>query len=112
MFTAQGAHLKLEGGNIELHGPGKIEFKASLKELTGPVRIPNLDIANKISELNIKRDLGIEYVDADGNALTDEPIALHFNGGIKEAITLDESGKATLKSMPLGPFSAKQPKRR
>jgi type VI secretion system VgrG family protein len=36
MLTAQGAFLKLEGGNIMVHGPGKIEFKASMKELTGP----------------------------------------------------------------------------
>ncbi|MDR7049093.1 type VI secretion system secreted protein VgrG [Duganella sp. 3397] len=35
-LTAQGAVLKMEGGNIMLHGPGKIEFKASQKELTGP----------------------------------------------------------------------------
>jgi type VI secretion system secreted protein VgrG len=36
LMTAQGAFLKIEGGNIMLHGPGKIEFKASKKELTGP----------------------------------------------------------------------------
>lgn len=36
LLTAQGASLKLEGGNIMLHGPGKIAFKASMKELTGP----------------------------------------------------------------------------
>jgi uncharacterized protein (DUF2345 family) len=35
-LTAQGAVLKLEGGNITLQGPGKIEFKASMKELAGP----------------------------------------------------------------------------
>jgi type VI secretion system secreted protein VgrG len=35
-LTAQGAYLKIEGGNIMLHGPGKIEFKASIKELSGP----------------------------------------------------------------------------
>ncbi|BEV17347.1 type VI secretion system tip protein VgrG [Herbaspirillum sp. DW155] len=35
-FSAQGAWLKLEGGNIEVHGPGAMEFKASAKELTGP----------------------------------------------------------------------------
>jgi type VI secretion system VgrG family protein len=38
LLTAQGAYLKLEGGNIEVHGPGKIEFKATLKELAGPAR--------------------------------------------------------------------------
>ncbi|NRR30291.1 type VI secretion system tip protein VgrG [Oxalobacteraceae bacterium] len=36
LLTAQGASIKLEGGNIELSGPGKIEFKASKKELGGP----------------------------------------------------------------------------
>ena len=36
LLTAQGAYLKLEGGNIMLHGPGKISFKATSKELAGP----------------------------------------------------------------------------
>jgi type VI secretion system secreted protein VgrG len=36
MMTVQGAFLKIEGGNIMLHGPGKITFKASMKELKGP----------------------------------------------------------------------------
>jgi type VI secretion system secreted protein VgrG len=36
LMTAQGAYLKLEGGNIEIHGPGKMEFRASMKELAGP----------------------------------------------------------------------------
>jgi type VI secretion system secreted protein VgrG len=35
-MTAQGAFIKLEGGNIMIHGPGNIEFKASKKELAGP----------------------------------------------------------------------------
>lgn len=36
LLTAQGAFIKLEGGNILVHGPGKMEFKASMKELAGP----------------------------------------------------------------------------
>jgi len=36
LLTAQGASLKLEGGNIELLAPGTVAFKASKKELTGP----------------------------------------------------------------------------
>ena len=35
-LTAQGAYLRLKGGNIEIHGPGKMEFKATMKELVGP----------------------------------------------------------------------------
>ena len=36
LLAAQGASLRLEGGNIELLAPGAIAFKASKKELTGP----------------------------------------------------------------------------
>jgi type VI secretion system VgrG family protein len=36
LLTAQGACLKLQGGDIMLHAPGKVEFKASMKELAGP----------------------------------------------------------------------------
>jgi type VI secretion system secreted protein VgrG len=52
MLTAQGAYLKLEGGNIMIHGPGKMEFKASMKELTGPrdgsLPLPKFDAAGKV----------------------------------------------------------------
>ena len=36
LATAQGAYLRLDGGNIELHAPGRVEFRASQKNLTGP----------------------------------------------------------------------------
>jgi type VI secretion system secreted protein VgrG len=36
LATAQGAYLKIEGGNIELHAPKKVEFKAAKKDWTGP----------------------------------------------------------------------------
>lgn len=111
LMTAQGAVLKLEGGNIMLHAPGKVEFKAGKKELGGPVSVSSKEIANKISELNIKRDLAIEYVDADGNALMDEPINLHFNNQPAKTVSLDSSGKAVIKNAPLGPFRANQPRR-
>lgn len=112
LMTAQGAALRIEGGNISLHCPGKIAFKASAKELAGPVGVPTVEIAQKISELNIKSDLDIEYVDADGNPLKDELIDLGFNGGINKNVMLDSTGKATLKNAPLGPLKAHQPTRK
>ena len=112
LMTAQGAMLRLEGGNIMLHAPGKVEFKAGKKELGGPVSVPSKDIANVIHELNIKRDLAIEYVDADGNALADEPINLRFNNQPTKVVTLDAGGKAVIKNAPLGPFRADQPRRK
>ena len=52
LLTAQGACLKLEGGNIMIHAPGKVDFKASAKEITGPadgsVSKPNLPVAKDI----------------------------------------------------------------
>lgn len=52
LLTAQGACLKLEGGNIMLHASGKVNFKASMKEVTGPadgsVTKPNLPKAKDI----------------------------------------------------------------
>jgi uncharacterized protein (DUF2345 family) len=111
MMTAQGAHIKLEGGNIEIHGPGKIDFKASMKELTAPLSVPNVSTASKISEVSLKKDLYIEYVDANGNNLTGEPIELGFFGGISKSLVLDSTGTGVLKNVPLGPLLAKQPKR-
>lgn len=112
LLTAQGACIKLEGGNIEIQGPGKMIFKASMKELAGPVSVPNVETAHKVHELKIKRDLEIEYIDADDNVLTNEPITIHFLGGTDKKVTLDASGKATVKDAPLGPVRAMQPKRR
>jgi uncharacterized protein (DUF2345 family) len=111
LMTAQGAYLRLEGGNIDIHGPGKMEFLASMKELAGPVSVPNLATANKIHELNLKRDLEIEYVDAEGNPLKNEPIGLRFADNNKN-VTLDGDGKARIKNVRLGPLRANQPKRK
>lgn len=112
LMTAQGAVLKLEGGNIMLHAPGTVEFKAGKKELGGPVSVSSKEIANKVHELNLKRDLVIEYVDADGNALKDEPISLHFQHKSPKAVTLNANGQAIVRDAPLGPLRADQPRRK
>lgn len=39
LMTAQGACVKLEGGDILIQGPGAIAFKASMKELAGPTKV-------------------------------------------------------------------------
>jgi type VI secretion system secreted protein VgrG len=111
-LVAQGAALKLYGGNIEIHGPGTMAFKASMKELAGPVSVPTISIASKVNELAIKRDLHIEYVDADGDPLVSEPVDLDFHAGDTMKVVLDENGKAILKNVPLGPLIANQPKRK
>lgn len=34
LLTAQGAYIKMSGGNIEVHAPGKVDFKATMKSWT------------------------------------------------------------------------------
>jgi type VI secretion system secreted protein VgrG len=49
LLTSGGAYIKLEGGNIEVHGPGVMAFKGSLTELAGPgsgsARLPAMPVA-------------------------------------------------------------------
>ncbi len=35
LLTAQGAYIRLQGGNIEVHAPGKVSFKGAMKQATG-----------------------------------------------------------------------------
>jgi len=35
LLTAQGAYIKLEGGNIEVHAPGMVELLGEMKSFTG-----------------------------------------------------------------------------
>jgi len=53
LLTAQGAYIKLEGGNIEVHAPGNVEFKASKKELAGPQSIKQETVLPKPGDLKL-----------------------------------------------------------
>jgi type VI secretion system secreted protein VgrG len=35
LLTAGGAYVKIAGGNIEIHAPGSVQFKAGMKDLSG-----------------------------------------------------------------------------
>jgi type VI secretion system secreted protein VgrG len=52
LLTAQGAYIKLAAGNIEVHGPGAITFKAGMKELAGPssahVKLPTFPASSSL----------------------------------------------------------------
>jgi type VI secretion system secreted protein VgrG len=51
LFTAGGAYIKLEGGNIEIHGPGAIKFLSAQKILTGPKSSSSSTSLPKVAEL-------------------------------------------------------------
>ncbi|WP_040394756.1 type VI secretion system Vgr family protein [Aromatoleum toluclasticum] len=112
LATAQGAYLRIEGGNIQLHAPSAVKLKASQKVFTGPASIETAEHAAKVDELRLKRDMEIRYLDADGQPAAGEHIALSFNDGSSKAATLDATGKTILRNVPLGPVIGRQPRRR
>jgi type VI secretion system secreted protein VgrG len=58
LMTAQGAYIRLEGGNIQIHGPGLMAFKSGVKELAGP------GSASSSFRLPVPRELYIKPVEA------------------------------------------------
>ena len=63
LLTAMGAYLKLEGGNIMIHGPGTMAFKASMKEWAGPASsspvLPRLPLTTTWPDVHSQRlDVG------------------------------------------------------
>jgi type VI secretion system VgrG family protein len=101
LLTAQGAFLKLEGGNIELHGPGKIEFKATMKELAGPQSVPFAAPEMPFSEIKPNR-MVIERRYHDDEPLAGAQFEALFADGSKRTGTLDGEGRATLDDVPPG----------
>ena len=61
LLTAMGAFLKLEGGNITLAAPGKVEFKAGMKELAGPGSASPVLPQFPSSTLTLKRKKGYPF---------------------------------------------------
>lgn len=53
LLNSGGAYIKLAGGNIEVHAPGKVTFKAGMKVWTGPKGASYGFTALPKSELNV-----------------------------------------------------------
>jgi len=99
LLTAQGAYIKLEGGNIEVHAPAKVEFKATMKELAGPASSkPVLPLMPQASDLPRPADAFSNRVDVSGLFSSDELAAgvaykvTRADGNIY-AGTLDSDGR-------------------
>ena len=102
LMTAQGAYLKLEGGNIMLHGPGKIEFKATIKELAGPdsvtTALPALPKA-----ANLKNFVELNHHWPDLTPVAGGAYRAVFADGTSKNGTLDSKGFARIENIPPGP---------
>jgi type VI secretion system secreted protein VgrG len=70
------------------------------------------DLKSDVVDVAVKRDLHLEYVDADGNPLQHDPIQAHAWDGQTHDSTLDGAGMSILRNLPRGSFRAEQIKRK
>jgi type VI secretion system secreted protein VgrG len=92
LLTAQGAYLKLEGGNIMLHGPGKIEFKASKKELEGPAS-GTIGSSVKPTASEIYNQAFVVRDEETGEPMAHVPYRIETEGGVTVTGITDAAGR-------------------
>jgi type VI secretion system secreted protein VgrG len=57
LLTAQGAYIKMSGGNIEIHAPGNVDFKATQKNWTSGKSDKPDPLTFARTELDIKKQI-------------------------------------------------------
>ena len=99
LLTAQGAYIRLSGGDIELHGPGTIAFKATMKEFAGPqTATPSLPYMPHPANLDNHLDLNYRWDDLQ--PMIGAPYTVVFDNGITRRGKLDQNGFVHLASVP------------
>jgi type VI secretion system secreted protein VgrG len=105
LLAAQGAYLRLSDGNIEIHGPGTMSFKATMKELAGPrsnsLALPALPKSQAIVDELDRPLFSQQIVAPEANGRTPEyagvPYQIWKRGKPVQIAsgTLDENGMST-----------------
>jgi type VI secretion system secreted protein VgrG len=104
LLTAQGAYIKMSGGNIEVHAPGMVDFKASMKSWTGPKSdSPNLQ--NLPQQANLKNAIELIFHYDDLLPVPNAPYKVKFEDGTVREGKLDSNGHAVIESVPLGEYT-------
>ncbi|MGQ7246174.1 type VI secretion system Vgr family protein [Halomonas sp. V046] len=99
LLVCAGAYIRLKGGNIELHAPGKIDVKGALHNFGGPA-----SISRTLPNLPVTEPSNLELLHTYGN---DEPVvgaayrATFGDGSIRTGV-LDPQGRASLSGVPVG----------
>jgi type VI secretion system secreted protein VgrG len=111
VINGGGSYVKFWAGGIEHGTKGSIISHASTHEFVGAKNMGVPDLNGNLLDVTEERDLHLEYVDADGNPLQNDPICAHAWDGTKHDTTLDEQGNAILTKVSRGSFQAEQTKR-
>jgi type VI secretion system secreted protein VgrG len=104
LLTSGGAYIRIQGGNIEIHAPGKIDIKGAQHAFAGPTSapydlpsLPKGDLHNKL-ELNLTDD--------NLKPLPGAPYKVVFDNGTTLTGKLDANGHALLRDVPEGTAQA------
>ena len=101
LSTADGANITIEGGNITVQCPGKVEVRAGKKSFGGGLRsnfaMPHLPrVEPKHDEIEFR------YFTDWGEALAGRPFKAFLSDGTVRTGTLDADGYARLSDVPSG----------
>lgn len=112
VINGGGSYAKFGAGGIEHGTSGTFIAHAASHHLEPAKNMAAPDLKSDAVDVNVKRDLHLEYVDADGNPLQYDPIQAHVWDGKQHNCTLDATGKTVLSNVSRGSFRAEQVKRK
>jgi type VI secretion system secreted protein VgrG len=112
VINGGGSFVKFSAGGIEHGTNGTFVAHAASHDFVAAKSMSAPDLKCNVVDVAVKRDLHLEYVDADDNPLQHDSIQSHAWDGQKHDSTLDGSGKTILSNVSRGSFRADQIKRR
>jgi type VI secretion system secreted protein VgrG len=112
LINGGGSYVRLSAHGIEHGTSGNFVVHAASHHFTKAANMSPPDLMSDVVDVSVKRDLHLEYVDADGNPLQNDPIQAHAWDGQQHDSTLDGAGKTILSGVSRGSFRVDQIKRR
>lgn len=98
LLTSGGAYIRLSGGKIEIHAPGKIDIKGSQHAFSGPTR---LDYSPP-QFLTSRSATAMQYLYHDGTPVQNAKFTIHYDNGATFSGVVDSRGMADLTDAPKG----------
>jgi type VI secretion system secreted protein VgrG len=112
VINGGGSYVKFSAGGIEHGTSGTFVAHAATHDFVAAKNMAAPDLNSDVIDVSVKRDLHLEYVDADDNPLQHDPIQAHAWDGQTHHNTLDSKGKTVLSNISRGSFRAEQTKRK
>jgi type VI secretion system secreted protein VgrG len=112
VINGGGSYVKFSAAGIEHGTNGTFVAHAASHHFDTAKSMAVPDLKGDVVDVGVKRDLHLEYLDADDNPLQHDPIQAHASDGHRHDSTLDGTGKTILSNVSRGSFRAEQIKRK